>query len=114
MPALKLLKETSENICQSKAFVLELCMQGIGAYTYGPIGIHSACLGSDTENQPNQKFPADVTLQNAANLTLDELQVSLAPSELMLLNTAESPAARTSISFPIEYYWFGTSAEEKD
>lgn len=71
-------------------------------------------VGSDTENQPNQKFPADVTLKNAANLTLDELQVSLAPSELMLLNTAESPAARTSISFPIEYYLVGTGAEEID
>lgn len=45
-------------------------------------------VASDTENQPNQKFPADVTLKNAASLTLDELQVSLALSELMLLNTA--------------------------
>lgn len=71
-------------------------------------------VGSDTENQPNQKFPADVTIKNAANLTLDELQVSLALSELMLLNTAKSPGARTSISPPREYYRFGAGAEQID
>lgn len=65
-------------------------MQGIGPYMpvvqayRHPVKLP---VGSDTENQPNQKFSADVTLKNEASLTSDELQVSLALSELMLLNT---------------------------
>lgn len=55
-------------------------MQGIGPYIpvvqayRHPVKLP---VGSDTENQPNQKFSADVTLKNEASLTLDELQVSL-------------------------------------
>lgn len=89
-------------------------MQGISPYVpYVQAYRHpfKLSVGSDTANQ--QKFPADAALKNAANLTL-ELQVSLALSELMLLNTAQSPGARTSTSFPIEYYWFGAGTDELD